>query len=71
MQPKKKRGFASLSPERLREVSAIGGKKSRNGGFAKLSPEQRKANASEAAKVRWKKVKEARQDGTAKPEVSG
>lgn len=62
---KRKQGFASLTPERLKEVSAKGGRKTGvPKGFGAVSPEQRKENSSKAAKVRWSKVKEVQQDGS-------
>lgn len=41
---KKKQGFASLDPEKLRAISSRGGRKPRRGlvGFARLTPEERK-----------------------------
>lgn len=59
MPSKKKQGFASLSPEKLKEVSIKAGKsKSSKKGFGSLSPERRREISQEAARVRWNKVKE-------------
>lgn len=57
----KKRGFATFPPDKLREVSSRGGqRKSPTKGFAHLSPEERSANASRAAKERWRIAHEKR-----------
>lgn len=58
---KKKQGFASLTPEKHKEISSKGGKHRGPKGASVLSPEQRKINASIAAKARWAKVKAERE----------
>lgn len=58
----KKQGFASLEPEKHREVSARGGQKTGvSKGFASLTPEERSQNASRASQERWRRVREERQ----------
>lgn len=62
---KRKQGFASLSPERLKEVSARGGsRRVPTKGFGSLPPEKRKEMSSKASKEYWRRVKEVRQNGT-------
>lgn len=60
--PPKRRGFATLTPDKHKEISSRGGQK--RGiikGTATLSPEERKERASSAAKIRWSKVHAERQ----------
>ncbi|GAC1499045.1 MAG: hypothetical protein NVS1B10_01350 [Candidatus Saccharimonadales bacterium] len=52
--PKSKRGFASMSPERRREVAIKGGKKGTTGGFYGRSDLAREQAARSVA-VRWGK----------------
>lgn len=58
----KKQGFASLSIEKLREVSAQGGRREVRKGFATLSPEERKEVSKKAAEIRWARVKANRRE---------
>lgn len=60
MSRKKKQGFASLSKQEHRAVSSEGGKWKGKKGFATLTPQQRKENASLAAKARWAEVRKQR-----------
>ena len=61
MSSKKKQGFASLTPEKHREVSSKGGSASVPKGFATFDPITRSKKSSEAAKARWAKVKAERE----------
>jgi general stress protein YciG len=55
-----KRGFANLSPEKHKEVSARGGMRKGPKGFANLSPERLKEISSKGSKERWRRVREKR-----------
>jgi len=62
---KKKQGFATFTPDKLKAVSSKGGQKRiKTKGFGHLSPEERSANASKASLERWRRVKEARENGS-------
>lgn len=63
MQPiKRKRGFATLSPEQRRAVSRKGGSAKVSKGFATYSPEQRKINARKGALALHEKRKKEKDD---------
>lgn len=58
---KKKQGFASLSPEQHRAISAKGGSaKGKPKGYATMSPEQRSEASKIASRARWDRVKAER-----------
>lgn len=54
------RGFAAMSDEKRKEISAKGGQAKVRKGFGSLDEGARKENASRAAKIRWQRVREQR-----------
>lgn len=59
----KKQGFASLSAKRRKEIATKAGSvKHPNKGFGSRSKEELSKLSSEAAKARWAKVKEEREN---------
>lgn len=57
---RKKQGFASLSPEQRKLVSAKGGGAKVPKGLAMLSKKERRVRASQAATARWAKERARR-----------
>jgi hypothetical protein len=60
--PKRKRGFATLSPEQLRAVSRKGGSVKSPKGFATMTQEERSDIARRGALAMHKKRKEKRKN---------
>lgn len=57
-----KKGFASFSEDKLRQVAIKGGKREVPKGFSILPKEERISNASRAAKIRWERVRAERRE---------
>lgn len=60
MSTKGKQGFASMSEEKRKAISAKGGSAKVSKGIGRLSPEDRSLFSQKAAATRWLKVQEKR-----------
>ena len=57
---KKKRGFAAMSPEKLRAISAKGGQKKTAKGFSSKSKETLSEYGRQGSKLRWERARAKR-----------